>query len=139
MRRPWSSAWILAVVTVSCRRIGYDERSDDDTDATETIDSAPPIDAEPIDAIDALAACPSGTAELCAGHGHARSHSACVHRRRPTAALLEHLHEGGGSTLEWEWTADESGIADKRGYDSCDSQSTHPIVDAYDFRCCADR
>jgi hypothetical protein len=163
MRRPWSWVWILASVAVSCGRIGYDERSDDDTDA-ETIDSAP-IDAIEVDAVDALSACPNGTAELCSGSlvcieiaergydtwTNAVAACAAVGRRLCTQAewdlacpcapsLLEMYQDGGGSSLEWEWTADElSGVAHKRGYDSCASQSTHVVSDPYDFRCCVDR
>lgn len=54
-------------------------------------------------------------------------------------SLTEMFNDGGGSTPEWEWTADESGgVAHKRGYTSCADQSTHVVTDPYDYRCCVD-
>ncbi len=153
----------VALGAAACGRIGYDERSGSDGAA---IDSAV-IDAVLIDAdrSDGLAACPNGTAESCAGstvcieiaeRGNepwttARDTCLGVGRRLCTEAewtlactcalgLDEMFNDGGGSAQEWEWVADElSGVAHKRGYDSCDAASTHVVVDPYDYRCCADR
>lgn len=168
MARPWSSVWILAVVAVSCGRIGYDELTDDDIDAA--VDGSPTIDAVSVDAdstdaIDALAACPSGTVELCSGSlvcielvergydtwTNAVAMCASVGRRLCTGAewdlacpcatsLTDMFNDNGGSSPEWEWVAEETGgVAHKRGYASCADQSTHVVTDPYDYRCCADR
>jgi hypothetical protein len=159
MGRSWTS--VLVVVASACGRIGYDELEVGDTDAE--VDA--PTDADPVDAVDALAACPGGTAELCTGSlvcieltergydtwTNAVAACAAVGRRLCTGAewdlacpcapsLTDMFNDNGGSSLEWEWVAEESGgIAHKRGYSSCSDQSTHAITDQYDYRCCADR
>jgi hypothetical protein len=149
---------VLAVAMVSCGHIGYDEL-DVEIDAVG--------DAEPGDGpgADGLAACPVGTVETCPGstvcvevaeRGYqpwTDAHDAClaVGRRLCTDAewalactcavgLEEMTDDGAGSALEWEWVAEESGgVAQKRGYDTCDATSTHAVTDPYDFRCCVDR
>jgi hypothetical protein len=152
---------VAAMLLAACGRIGYDELTDD-TDAA-SADAA--TDATAIDAIDALAACPTGTVELCAGSlvcieqvergydtwTNAVAACAAVGRRLCTQAewdlacpcapsLTDMFNDNGGSSAEWEWTADESGgVAHKRGYSSCSDQSTHVVTDPYDYRCCADR
>jgi hypothetical protein len=163
MVRRTSFAALVAVLlgTVGCGRIGYGEPTDEEADAE--VDGA--VDAASVDAdpTDALAACPSGTVEVCSGslvcieiveRGYdtwPRAVSACaaVGRRLCTGAewdeacpcatsLTEMFNDTAG--LEWEWVAEESeGIAHKRGYGSCADTSTHPVTDSYAFRCCADR
>lgn len=164
MARSWAS--VLVMVACACGRIGYDELEGDDTDAS--ADGTGPSDADPVDApdaIDALAACPNGTVELCSGSlvciemvergydswTNAVAACAAVGRRLCTGAewdlacpcapsLVDMYFDNGGSSAEWEWVAEESGgIAHKRGYASCADQSTHPVTDSYDYRCCADR
>ncbi|MFN0245751.1 MAG: hypothetical protein ACKV2T_02510 [Kofleriaceae bacterium] len=40
-------------------------------------------------------------------------------------------------TGAWEWVAEEvAGEAQKRGSSTCDSASSHSIVDPYEVRCC---
>lgn len=141
---------ILAVLGagLACGRIGYEERPGG-------------VDAPPIDAavIDGIPACPAGTAESCPGspvcievveRGYidwtaARDTCAGAGRRLCTDAEWA-LACGCAAGLvdmtdsEWEWVAEESGgVAQKRGYESCDAISSHPITDSYDYRCCADR
>ena len=81
----------------------------------------------------ALAACAAVGRRLCTG---AEWDLAC-----PCApSLTEMFNDNGGSGLDWEWVAEETGgVAHKRGYASCSDQSTHVVTDPYDFRCCVDR
>ncbi len=167
MPPPWLAAIVVAGVAVGCGRIGYDARgSDDDPDAAaDAAADALATDALAVDATDALAACPNGTTELCAGSTvcieidergydtwtNAVAACAAVGRRLCAGAewdlacpcapgLNEMFDDGGGSAAEWEWVAEESGgVAHKRGYSACADQSTHVITDPYDFRCCVDR
>lgn len=137
---------VAAALTAACGRIGYDA----------------PVD---IDAVDSLAACPGDMLPLCADalvcieiaeRGYtdwvtARDTCQSLGRRLCSdaewalgctcePALTEMYNDGAGSTLEWEWLLEESGgVAWKRGYQTCDSTSTHPITDSYDYRCCSDR
>ncbi|KAB2888491.1 MAG: hypothetical protein F9K40_20465 [Kofleriaceae bacterium] len=157
-------AVVVAGLAIGCGRIGYDER-EDDVDAM--ADGIGPTDADPTDAdpTDALAACPTGTVELCSGSPvcieltergydtwtNAVAACAAVGRRLCTGAewdlacpcapaLVDMFDDQGGSAAEWEWVAEESGgTAHKRGYTSCADQSTHVVTDPYDFRCCVDR
>lgn len=141
---------LMVVALAACGRIGYDERPQE-VDAP-----PPPIDAPPIDG---LPACPAGTTEACPGstvcietaeRGYTDWTSAgaqCAAQGRrlctdPEWALACQCAVGLVDMIdaEWEWLAEETGgIAQKRGYMSCDATSTHPITDNYDFRCCADR
>ncbi len=154
-----------AAAASACGRIGYDERNDDDPDAASQPVDAPAVDAVDADVSDGLPACPSGSVEVCTGSTvcieidergydtwtNAVAACAAVGRRLCSQAewdqacpcatgLNEMFQDGGGSMLEWEWTADESGgVAHKRGYAACGDQSTHAVSDPYDFRCCVDR
>lgn len=166
MRGSHAGQWVMALAVAAaaaaagCGRIGYDPTALDGLDAVA-------VDAADLDglAIDALPACPTGTVPLCAGaavcievdeRGNAdwtTARDTCLGAGRRLCAdaewalgcgceptLTEMFLDGAGASLEWEWVAEESGgTAQKRGYDSCDATSTHAIVDAYDYRCCADR
>jgi hypothetical protein len=147
----WSGlVTVVALAAVAgCGRIGYDERP-------LAVDAPAVVDAPPLDG---LPACPAGTTESCPGstvcietaeRGYttwmdAGAQCAAVGRRLctdPEWALACQCAIGLVDMVdsEWEWLAEESGgIAQKRGYESCDATSTHPITDSYDFRCCADR
>jgi hypothetical protein len=150
MRRWPGLVTVVALASaLGCGRIGYDERP-------LGIDAPPVIDAPPIDG---LPACPAGTTESCPGstvcvetaeRGYATWMDAgaqCAAQGRrlctdPEWALACYCAVGLVDMIdsEWEWLAEETGgIAQKRGYQSCDATSTHPITDNYDFRCCADR
>ena len=143
----------MLLVVGACGRIGYDE-------LIAPIDAA--VDASPVDG---LPACPSGMVPTCADGPvcvdvaergtidwtAARDACAADGARLCTdaewaeacacaAGLIDMANDGAGAMPEWEWVAEESGgVAQKRGYASCDDTSSHSVLDAYDYRCCADR
>jgi hypothetical protein len=157
---------VVALGAAACGRIGIDEadRSDgpvNGADANGSPDGAT-VDATAIDG--APAVCPLGTTEIapgatvcieitergyeswtfgngqCLGLGRrlcadAEWANACVN----ATGLVDMANDGGGANPEWEWVAEESGgIAQKRGFSTCDERSTHDVGGAYDYRCCVD-
>ncbi len=144
------AAAVLALLG-ACGRVGYEPvTTDAPTDVAPDVGPAPcPLAMVPI--CDGASVCIdlaergytdwTNARDLCAVTG-ARLCTDAEWAEACTCAvgLIDMAGDGGGTALEWEWLAEETGgIAQKRGYAACSDTSTHPITDSYDYRCCADR
>lgn len=141
---------LLVLTLSSACRIGFDP-------VTTTADASPgPADVAP----DAPRLCPADTVAIAAGsfvciervqRGYdpwtvARDTCASLGRRLCADAEWLLACETAPTGLmemvgpNYEWVAEEAGgTAQKRGASSCQDPSAHPVIDPYDWRCCADR